>query len=123
MVSEEPEGLTAPTGDGGTSRPTGKRSTRATRPPVSGAGSAVTKATVKGSKGASKAVTAKPPNVFKRLRKYLREVLAELRKVIWPSKKQMVTYTAVVLVFVVFMVAYIGGLDVLFIKGVTWLFG
>ena len=35
----------------------------------------------------------------------------------------MITYTSVVLVFVVFMVTFIGVLDLAFIKGVTWLFG
>ena len=65
----------------------------------------------------------KSDNIFKRLRKFLREVVAELRKVIWPNRKQMITYTTVVLVFVVFMVAFIGGIDVAFIKGVNWLFG
>src|SRR5689334_5796251 len=115
MVSEEPEGTVA--------KPTGKRSARTTRPAGTVVETTAVEAAPTGSKKASKTDTAKRPNVFKRIRKYLREVLAELRKVIWPTKKQMVTYTAVVLVFVVFMVAYIGGLDVLFIKGVTWLFG
>jgi preprotein translocase subunit SecE len=55
--------------------------------------------------------------------RFFREVVAELRKVIWPNRKQMVTYTTVVLVFVVFMVAFIGGLDFGFIKAVSWLFG
>ena len=32
-----------------------------------------------------------------RLVRFLREVIAELRKVIWPTRKQLVTYTAVVL--------------------------
>ena len=45
---------------------------------------------------------------------FLREVIAELRKVIWPNRKQMVTYTSVVLVFLVFMVALIGGVDLAF---------
>ncbi len=65
----------------------------------------------------------KRPNVFMRLLQFFREVVAELRKVIWPNKKQMVTYTSVVLVFLTFMVAYISGLDLLFIQGVGWLFG
>ena len=64
-----------------------------------------------------------PGNPFKRLSRFLREVIAELRKVIWPNRKQMITYTSVVLVFVVFMVAFISGLDLAFIKGVSWLFG
>jgi preprotein translocase subunit SecE len=42
---------------------------------------------------------------------YLKQVVAELRKVIWPNRKQMVSYTSVVLVFLVFMVALISGAD------------
>src|SRR5688572_29346227 len=38
-----------------------------------------------------------------RLVRFLREVVAELRKVIWPTRRQLVTYTIVVLVFVSFM--------------------
>ncbi len=62
-------------------------------------------------------------NVFARISRYLREVVAELRKVIWPSRNQMVTYTLVVIVFVVFMVALVYGLDLLFAKGVLAIFG
>lgn len=61
--------------------------------------------------------------LFSRMFRFLREVIAELRKVIWPTRKQMITYTAVVLVFVAFMVAVIAGMDVLLAKGVLWLFG
>jgi preprotein translocase subunit SecE len=62
-------------------------------------------------------------NVFTRLGRFLREVVAELRKVIWPSQKQMVTYTIVVISFLVFMVALVSGLDVLFHFGVGNIFG
>jgi preprotein translocase subunit SecE len=54
---------------------------------------------------------------------YLREVVAELRKVIWPNRKQMVTYTSVVLVFLAFMVALIGLVDLGLVKLVTLVFG
>jgi preprotein translocase subunit SecE len=63
------------------------------------------------------------PGLFSRLFRFLREVVAELRKVIWPTRKQMITYTAVVLVFVAFMVALIAGLDLALIQGVRALFG
>lgn len=43
---------------------------------------------------------------------YLKQVVAELRKVIWPNRKQMVNYTAVVLFFLVFMVALIFVVDI-----------
>ncbi|SDD46051.1 preprotein translocase subunit SecE [Actinokineospora iranica] len=62
-------------------------------------------------------------SIFARIVRFLREVVAELRKVIWPTRKQMITYTAVVLVFVAFMVALVAGLDLALGKGVFWLFG
>ncbi|WP_186627854.1 preprotein translocase subunit SecE [Rhodococcus sp. BP22] len=113
-------------------RPTGKRTTRRTRSAsdaesADGASSgkvSVTKSsTAKISTRADRTRQPKRMNIFKRLRKFLREVLAELRKVIWPNRKQMVTYTSVVLAFVVFMVAFISGSDLAFIKGIGWLFG
>jgi len=54
---------------------------------------------------------------------YLREVVAELRKVIWPNRKQMVNYTAVVLVFLAFMVTLIGLADLGLAKLVMLVFG
>jgi preprotein translocase subunit SecE len=66
---------------------------------------------------------AKRPSVLARLMRFIREVWAELRKVIWPTRKQMITYTTVVLVFVAFMVALVYLLDFAFRKGVFWLFG
>lgn len=63
------------------------------------------------------------PGLFGRIFRFLREVVAELRKVIWPTRKQMITYTAVVLVFVAFMVALIAGIDFGLAKGVLALFG
>lgn len=66
---------------------------------------------------------AKQASVFARLVRFIREVWAELRKVIWPNRKQMITYTAVVLVFVVFMVALVSGLDLAFKQVVGAVFG
>ncbi|MDN5860276.1 MAG: preprotein translocase subunit SecE [Pseudonocardia sp.] len=62
-------------------------------------------------------------SLFERLSRYLREVVAELRKVFWPSRQQLVTYTVVVLVFMSFMVALVAGLDFLFGLGVGFVFG
>ena len=55
--------------------------------------------------------------------RFTREVIAELRKVLRPSRKELLTYTAVVIVFVVVMVAIVAGLDVGFAKLVLELFG
>jgi len=57
------------------------------------------------------------------LRRFLREVVAELRKVIWPGRRELITYTAVVIVFVAFMVALVAGLDLVFAKAVLAVFG
>lgn len=60
---------------------------------------------------------------IKQLFKFFNEVIGELRKVIWPTRSEMVTYTTVVLVFLAVMVSLIGGLDFGFVKAVSWLFG
>ncbi|WP_174189049.1 preprotein translocase subunit SecE [Nocardia barduliensis] len=109
-----------------TARPSGKRSARRTRTASSQVDTGTVATLDRPSRKATKTDRAerkKSGNPFKRLIKFLREVIAELRKVIWPNRKQMVTYTSVVLVFVIFMVAFISGLDLAFIKGVNWLFG
>ena len=55
--------------------------------------------------------------------RFIRECISELRKVLWPSRKELVTYTGVVIVFVVIMVAIVAGLDVGFAKLVLEVFG
>ena len=57
------------------------------------------------------------------LARFLREVVAELRKVIWPGRRELITYTTVVIVFVSFIVALVAGLDLLFAEGVIAVFG
>ena len=45
-----------------------------------------------------------------------RQVVAELRKVVWPTQEQLVTYFTVVMVFVLVMMAIVSGLDLAFGK-------
>ena len=54
---------------------------------------------------------------------FYKQVVAELRKVIWPTRRELLTYTSVVLVFVVFMVAVVSLFDFLFSQGVLRVFG
>ncbi len=54
---------------------------------------------------------------------FYRQVVAELRKVIWPTRRELVTYTAVVLVFVLFMVAVVSLFDFASSQGVLKVFG
>jgi preprotein translocase subunit SecE len=54
---------------------------------------------------------------------FFRQVVGELRKVIWPTRKELVTYTVVCMVFVIFMVTIVTSLDYGFTKLVFWMFG
>jgi preprotein translocase subunit SecE len=47
---------------------------------------------------------------------FYRQVVAELRKVVWPTQEQLVTYFLVTMVFVVFFMALISLLDLGFGK-------
>lgn len=54
---------------------------------------------------------------------FLRQVVDELGKVVTPTRKELVNYTLVVLVFVIIMMAFVSVLDLLFGWGVSWIFG
>jgi preprotein translocase subunit SecE len=60
---------------------------------------------------------------FRRMITFIKQVVAELRKVIWPTRKELLTYTSVVLVFVVFMVIIVSIFDFAFGQGVLKVFG
>jgi preprotein translocase subunit SecE len=116
-------------------RPTGKRSRRAA---VAKADTDDTDTTVETAGGVTKNGAGKKPKTARKssgpsrnpfvypfvyVWTYLKEVVAELRKVIWPNRKQMVSYTSVVLVFLAFMVTLIGLVDVGLAKLVMLVFG
>jgi preprotein translocase subunit SecE len=58
-----------------------------------------------------------------RISLFYRQVISELRKVVWPTRQQLSTYTAVVLVFVGFIIAVVSLLDVVLTKVVFLVFG
>ncbi len=58
-----------------------------------------------------------------RLSLFYRQVVAELRKVIWPTRKELLTYTSVVIVFVAIVIAYVSLLDLGFGQLVLRVFG
>ncbi|WP_375406332.1 preprotein translocase subunit SecE [uncultured Amnibacterium sp.] len=57
-----------------------------------------------------------------RIALFLRQVVAELRKVVTPTWRELVTYTGVVLGFVVVMMAIVYALDIGFGALVVWVF-
>jgi preprotein translocase subunit SecE len=54
---------------------------------------------------------------------YYRQVVAELRKVIWPTRKELVNYTWVVLLFVLVMISFVSTADYGFSKLILKIFG
>ena len=58
------------------------------------------------------------PAVIERIRRYLREVRAELARVDWPSRQELIAMTVVVIVVLLAMALYLGAWDLLF----SWLF-
>ena len=53
---------------------------------------------------------------------FYRQVVAELRKVVWPTQEQLITYFLVVMVFVLVMIAIVSVLDLGFGKLVFGVF-
>jgi preprotein translocase subunit SecE len=72
---------------------------------------------------ASGAPREKKPNVFARIALFIRQVFAELRKVVTPTRQELIKYTGVVLAFVIIMMALVYGLDLLFVWMTTVVFG
>ncbi|MEY2723135.1 MAG: preprotein translocase subunit SecE [Actinobacteria bacterium] len=62
-------------------------------------------------------------NIFQRVALFYRQVLNELRKVVWPSRNMLTTYTAVVLVFVTFVIAVVSIFDLGITQLVLFIFG
>ena len=63
----------------------------------------------------------KKPNIFVRFGRFCKDVVAELKRVSWPSKKELVSYTLAVLAFVAVASLIIGVLDMVFGEGMRLL--
>ncbi len=77
----------------------------------------------RGSSGEKLARKDGGPSFFARIALFVRQVIAELRKVIWPTRKELITYTWVVIVFVVAVASIVAVLDLVFGRGVLAIFG
>jgi preprotein translocase subunit SecE len=58
-----------------------------------------------------------------RLALFYRQIVAELRKVVWPTRNDLRTYTTVVIVFVVVIIAFVSVVDWGFSKLIGYVFG
>jgi preprotein translocase subunit SecE len=60
---------------------------------------------------------------FGRIALFIREVIAELKKVVTPTRRELLSYTGLVLLFVAIMMTIVYALDFVFGWGVAWTFG
>jgi preprotein translocase subunit SecE len=60
---------------------------------------------------------------FARVSLFIRQVLNELKKVVTPTRRELLSYTGVVLTFVIIMMGLVYALDLGFSALVTWVFG
>ena len=58
---------------------------------------------------------------IERVREFIREVLAEFRKVTWPSRQELMNSTAVVVVLTVVVALFLGVVDVGLTRLVEWI--
>jgi len=49
-----------------------------------------------------------------KIKKFLREVKAEIKKVNWPGRQELVSYTGIVIVSIVIVAIFIGIVDLIF---------
>lgn len=91
-----------------------------------GAGGARTRSRVAASSARSRTAVRsrdEEKGFFRNIPTFLREVVAELQKVIWPTRKELLTYTTVVVIFVSIIMTIVGFLDLGFARGLLWVFG
>ena len=63
----------------------------------------------------------KKPGFFSRIGKWFRDLKSECKKIVWPTRKQTTKNTAIVLVTVLVIGAFIWILDAVFNLGITTL--
>lgn len=74
-------------------------------------------------KKAPRKVESSKPGLWARFQAYLREVVYELRKVVWPSRRQTIGSTSVVLVIAILCGLFLGFVDLILSRFVRLLIG
>ena len=82
-------------------------------------GSAARPSTPKGARKGS----SESRGMFARIALFVRQVIAELKKVVRPTRSELITYTSVVLVFVAVVMAFVTVVDLGIGKLTFWVFG
>ncbi|PJM73306.1 preprotein translocase subunit SecE [Bifidobacterium primatium] len=73
-------------------------------------------------KSDAEAKTVKP-NIFMRIGLFIKQIIDELRKVITPTRKELLLWSIAVFIFVIFLMLFVSALDFGLGKLVFWVFG
>ncbi|BFV58743.1 preprotein translocase subunit SecE [Kitasatospora sp. CMC57] len=76
-----------------------------------------------GGDGEKKSGKRAKKSIFARTALFYRQIIAELRKVVWPTRSELTQYTTVVVVFVVVVMGLVASMDYGFSKLSLWVFG
>jgi preprotein translocase subunit SecE len=58
-----------------------------------------------------------------RVKEFVQDVLAEFRKVSWPTRQELINSTVVVIVVTVVLSLFLGGVDIVLARAVEWILG
>jgi preprotein translocase subunit SecE len=61
--------------------------------------------------------------VIGRVKEFVQEVLAEFRKVTWPTRQELVNSTVVVIIVTVVLAFFLGAVDIGLARAVEWILG
>jgi len=61
----------------------------------------------------------KPKSIFNKINNFIKEAMAELKKVIWPTRKDLKNSTIVVISTIIIASIFIGLIDIFFTKVLT----
>jgi preprotein translocase subunit SecE len=67
-------------------------------------------------------VTGRPKQWWGDVREFFRDTAAEMKKVSWPSKNEVIGTTVVVIVATIVFAVYLWGCDLVFYKAIDFLF-
>jgi preprotein translocase subunit SecE len=59
---------------------------------------------------------------MKKIIQFIEDSIAEMKKVVWPSREEIIASTKVVLVSVLIFALILGVVDFLFLLGLDWIF-
>jgi len=72
-------------------------------------------------KSSNKPAKADKPNIFARFAQYLRDVRAEMKRVVWPGRQEVINSSLVVVVTLLFFVAFTFVADTLAVQALQLL--